>query len=344
MKSAGKSTLPRLRRSLKARLTLTIAAFVGGGAIAHPLTADQPPALARTVSGDFDLSVMTYNIKGLPWPLGGERSAALRAVGLRLADMRRDGRQPAVVLVQEAFTQEARLIGDLAGYPYQVHGPWQRPEPGENAENGGQWYLGETGPALLDSGLVILSDLPIVQIDRAAFPTGACAGYDCLAAKGVVMVRIDVPGHGLVSIATTHFNSRAASRAPAERTHVAYRRQAEFTARFLEARRDADEPLILGGDFNRGDRPLRIAALATAFRGSREGLPLASVGSPDSATILHRARDMQFMFDGARMRIEAVGAEVPFGTEPDGSMLSDHMGFTMFYRLRSRSVDGNEAT
>ena len=158
------------------------------------------------------------------------------------------------------------------------------------------------------------------------------------------MVRLDVPGHGRVSIATTHFNSRAASGAPAERTHVAYRRQAEFTAQFMAAKRNANEPLIFGGDFNRGDRAMRIAALSAAFQGSREGLGLASVGSADSATILHRARDMQFMFDGTRTRIEAAGAEIPFGTEADGSMLSDHMGFTVFYRLRSRPADSDDAT
>lgn len=332
-----------LARPRRGRAVLAIAALVGGGALAQPITADPPHHFAAPASHDVDLSVMTYNIKGLPWPLGGDRSAALRAIGLRLASMRRDGHQPTVVLIQEAFTPEARSIGDIAGYPYQIHGPWQRAEPGEKAESGGQWYLGETGPAAVDSGLIILSDLPIEQVDRAAFPTGACAGYDCLAAKGIVMVRLDVPGHGRISIATTHFNSRAASGAPAERTHVAYRRQAEFAARFLAERRDAREPLIVGGDFNRGDRPLRIAAMTAAFRGSREGLGLAAARSADSAKILDRARDMQLMFDGTAMRLDTTGAEVPFGTEPDGSMLSDHMGFTVFYRLRAPSPAGNDA-
>lgn len=327
--SAAKRVAP-----FRARYLLAAGLLVGGAGIAQPVAAPGPmPAVDHMRTG-ADLSVMTYNVRGLPWPLAQGREAALRRIGTRLARMRAEGRQPDVVVLQEAFTPAAKAIGDLAGYPYQVHGPYLRGEPGERADAGGRWYRGETQSALLDSGLVILSDLPVTAIDRAAFPTGACAGYDCLAAKGVVMATLALPGGGMVTIANTHLNSRAAAGAPYERTHAAYRRQAAFLAGFLARHRAAGAPVILAGDFNRGRRPARIAALRTSFGEPREGL-LAAPGlarSADAAWIRKRARDMQLLFDGTR-RVEPVGAEIPFGTESDGSTLSDHMGFTVDYRL-----------
>lgn len=287
-----------------------------------------------------DFSVMTYNVKGLPWPIAQGRPAALGDIADRLAAMRAQGRQPTIVVLQEAFIADAKAIGDRAGYAYQVYGPYLRAGAGVTAAAGGQWYLGETQPAPLDSGLVVLSDLPITDVARAAFPTDSCAGYDCLAAKGIVMVTVDVPGRGPVSVATTHLNSRGASGAPYERTHVAYRRQTDFLARFIRSHRAPAQPLILAGDFNRGSRPQRIAALTAAMGGAREGLGeaiprMAATGLParDAQTIRRRGRDMQFLFDGARAKLEVSGIEVPFGTEAGGEALSDHMGFTIRYRL-----------
>jgi len=58
---------------------------------------------------------MTHNVKDLPWPIAQGRAAAPRAIGDRLAAMRGAGRQPTVVVLQEAFIDEAKAIGDLAG-------------------------------------------------------------------------------------------------------------------------------------------------------------------------------------------------------------------------------------
>lgn len=295
-----------------------------------------PPGPAAPAA---DLSVMTYNVKGLPWPIAQGRPAAIRAIGARLAAMRAVGRQPTVVVLQEAFIDEAKAIGDLAGYAYQVHGPYLRADMGVGASAGGTWYLGETRPSALDSGLVILSDLPVTAVARAEFPTDSCAGFDCLAAKGVVMATVDLPGGGSVAIATTHLNSRGASGAPHARTHEAFARQADFLDRFVRWYR-GNRPLILAGDFNRAQRPERIKSLTAAMHSAREGLAeavnqgaIAAADAEDARAIVKSARDMQFLFDGAATRLQVSGADVPFGTEPGGTDLSDHMGFTVRYRL-----------
>ncbi len=288
-----------------------------------------------------ELAVLTYNVKGLPWPAASDRNKALILIGQRLAAMRRQGTQPGVVVLQEAFTLEAKAISRAAGYAWHVEGPGSRPQPGNPV--GGSWYLGETQAALLDSGLAVLSDYPVLAVERAAFPVGACAGFDCLAAKGVLLVTIDLPGTGPVTVAVTHFNSRKASGVAFARANAAYNRQAAFLGDVLRKRRLAPEPLIVAGDFNRGDRPSRIAALDAELDPTSNALEiLADAGrlegpdQSDFATIRRRGRDLQFATNGRTLRIDPVAAHVPFGTEPGGVMLSDHLGFVVRYQLTKR--------
>lgn len=332
-------------RRFHAWLLVLAGATMGGASLSKsaPTTATAPDAWPLRGNAP-DVSIMTYNVKGLPWPVALGRDAALKRIGERLAAMRRVGRQPEVVVLQEAFIPQAKALGDLGGYPYRIDGPYARPSAG--ADGDAAWYLGETGSAVLDSGLVVLSDLPVQAVERAAFPTGACAGYDCLAAKGVLLVTVDVPGKGPLIIAVTHLNSRKASRAPIPRTHAAYGYQVGFLAELLRKNRSNGAPMVLAGDFNRGQRQVRIATLerelgqlsgANVLREAlRERMAVDARGlgrSPDAIHIRQRARDMQFVFDGSHWQLQPVGGEVPFGTEPDGSTLSDHMGFTIRYRL-----------
>lgn len=342
---------PRLALLAGAGLLLSGASMAGGGA-ADPGWRYVPEPSAAP--GDF--SVMTYNVKGLPWPVAWGREEALLKIGDRLADLRIAGQQPSVVVLQEAFVGEAKAIGERAGYRYRVLGPTADSVAGgsETPAVSRQWYLGETQGKQLDSGLLILSDFPVVEIARAPFPADACAGFDCLAAKGVVLVTIDLPDKGRVAVATTHFNSRGASLAPVEETARAFAAQSEFLAAFLDREWSADVPLVLAGDFNVGRRPFRIAALPRALSkvsgrsGLTEGLRKimaedeAGIGrSPDARWIRMRARDMQFILDSEHGSLLPVGAAIPFGTERDGSSLSDHMGFTIHYRLvpRGSSVE-----
>ena len=336
--------LKRAPRFWPGRWTRAALMLTGGMTVA---SAAPPPGPAEMDTRSFtpasrgELTVLTYNVKGLPWPVASGRDQAMARIGERLAAMRREGRQPGVVVLQEAFTPLAKAIGTAAGYAWQVQGPYARAEPGNPV--GGSWYLGETQAAMLDSGLAIFTDYPVLAVERSVFPQGDCAGYDCLAAKGVLLVTLDVPGAGPVTVAATHLNSRKASGAPFARANAAYSRQAAFLGGALRARAQASGPLIFAGDFNRGDRPSRIAALDAALDPSAEALGrLADTGRLDGlqrgdlSIIRRRGRDMQFASDGRMLRVEPIAAHVPFGTEPDGTMLSDHLGFVISYRLTPR--------
>ncbi len=72
--------------------------------------------------------------------------------------------------------------------------------------------MGEGWGKLMGGGLHILSDDPLARVEHLAF--AHCAGYDCLANKGVMLVNVAVPGiPGGLDVVNTHMNSKAAAKA-----------------------------------------------------------------------------------------------------------------------------------
>lgn len=294
------------------------------------------------------LSVMTYNVKGLPWPAAQGRGPALAAIGKSLAVMRERKAQPQVVLLQEAFTDQAKAIARRAGYHHIAIGPQQAPAAdaaplGENFAAAARWDRGELSESLLDSGLVILSDYPIVRSRNFAFPQGACAGFDCLAAKGVMIAWIAVPGAPQpIAIINTHLNSRRAARVPSKRADQAYAWQVEATRRFVSENIDRDTPVIFGGDFNAGEAPRRLTAFARPMLDASEqdGLSTALTGrgAPDAARdevmhILERNKDKLLSRNGSRITLAPRHVAVPFGVRSTTAPLSDHAGFVIVYAM-----------
>lgn len=306
---------------------------------------------AAAASGE-PLSVLTYNVHGLPWPIVESRSDELAAIGQRLAMLRREGRQPSVVVLQEAFTADAARIGAHGGYRYAATGPSAderdpisiAPDPAFAA--GASALKGETEGKWEGSGLRIFSDFPIVAVRRMAFPPQVCAGYDCLANKGALLVTIDVPGKGPVQMAATHLNSHASSGVPDARSIIAYRAQVALLDNFLRGAVDPARPLIVAGDFNVGVAPGRWDALRPraaawgALGGGQGGEGLRACiaagrvdRSDEAAFIVRRARDFEFFSSGTQTPLTPERADVTFGRDPDGRALSDHLGFSVTYRL-----------
>ena len=310
----------------------------------------------RSEARPFDgtLSVLTYNVKGLPWPLATGRPQAFSAMAERLKDMRAEGRSPQIVVLQEAFTDDAQNIGREAGYRYVAYGPGAEESAAELATAddrlhlaGSSWLKGETGAKLLGSGLQILSDYPVLAVRSMAFPAFACAGFDCLANKGAVMVTLDVPGAPApVDIVTTHLNCRRKSGVSVERSLYAYKRQVARLSSFIAENHNPDFPLIVAGDFNVGKDQQRKQVLSHELRnGWHKDMPaadalreLAASGYdlPDDARrAMGKAKDWQFFMSGRKVMLSAKAVDVPFGTENDGGMLSDHVGYTAVFRLRA---------
>lgn len=298
------------------------------------------------------LSVLTYNVHGLPTLLRKGEVAPLNAISDRLVELRRNGRQPGVVLLQEAFSQDAKRIGADAGYRHVVSGPATEERfrsaraPGTtDLDRSTYWWAGEGLGKYADSGLMILSDYPVVEVRRLAFPEGACAGFDCLSNKGLLLVSVELPGQPVpVDIVTTHLNSRGSAGVPSPRSLIAFRRQVSALLGWLEARRQSDRPLVLAGDFNIGSSQERRTAFFDRLAAGGDRLRLhdavaryadASADAMPSCAreARERGKDWQFWKDGSALKLEPIGIEVPFGHEPDGTMLSDHIGFAVQYRL-----------
>ncbi len=102
----------------------------------------------------------------------------------------------------------------------------------------------------------MLSDFPIRAVEQE--PYAYCAGWDCLANKGVMMVHLDVPDMpGGVDLATTHLNSDDTAKVPSSRSLQAHHLQLDEMNTFIARHRSAEAPLIVGGDFNVEDSPER---------------------------------------------------------------------------------------
>jgi len=300
--------------------------------------APTPPAVEAPRPAAAEISVLTYNIKGLPWPVATGRARALKAIGEELGQMRREGRQPDVVLLQEGFRGEVRTLVAASGYRYWAQGPVR----GARAEAGGLGGLaritsGEGWGKLTGGGLHVLSDLPIVDVRSA--PYGACAGFDCLANKGVMMVRLSLGDPPFeIDVVNTHMNSRRAARVPAERALKAHHRQTEELLGFLADHATAERPLLIGGDFNVRNAPERYYYKAEArpytvvsefCRRPEAGCDHPGADAPEPWL---KSQDLQAFASPAAVRVEPVSARTVFDGAAGGK-LSDHDGYLVRYRL-----------
>ncbi|RST31402.1 endonuclease [Sphingomonas ginkgonis] len=266
-----------------------------------------------------DLSVLSYNIHGLPWPIVHDRTRDLQAIGDRLAAMRAAGTQPHLVLLQEAFTGHAKAIGSIAGYPYAVRGPDSRGD-------------------LEDSGLLILSDYPVLGSERIVYRRGACAGLDCLSNKGALLVRVAVPGLAQpLAVVDTHMNARARSCAGRRHSDRAYAAQVEELRQFVASRILPGTPAIVGGDMNVGRAAARTALVTgdQLLAGSDDAVRTALAGAAPvddpaaAAVIARRNKDWLFARGDQAVTFRLASLSVPF---PRGT-LSDHGGYIARYAL-----------
>ena len=298
-----------------------------------------------------ELSVLTYNIEGLPWPARSGRGEDLARIADQLRTLRDQGRQPHVVLFEEAFSHKARAIARDAGYRYVADGPsasdTRAPATSiaDRAFNAAARFLaGEKLGKWRGSGLRIASDYPILAVKRMAYAT--CAGMDCLANKGAVLVTIAVPGVSQpVAIIDTHLNSRRASRVSVDRSFYAYQRQVDALSDFVRANVPMGAPLIVAGDFNAGQEPRRRDYLLHQAAAWRSDTPVraaldtclqagdlcATDNRPDLAFSQKRGRDYQLFASSGTANLTLKSMAALFGHDPNGRMLSDHVGYAATY-------------
>lgn len=302
---------------------------------------------AATTQPAPQLSILTYNVHGLPWPLTSGRDADLSAMSAKLHALRARGAQPSVVALQEAFTDDARAIGAAAGYRYVRFGPDRgTPAPqlsgaaDRQFQQSASFLAGERIGKQVGSGLAIFSDYPIVAVRQMVYPV--CAGYDCLAAKGALAVWLAVPGVDKpVVVLDTHLNSNLAAGVSRGRSLYAYRRQLDLLDRFVEQVVPADATLFVAGDFNVGRDQHRRDYFARwrNLRDSRLASPILRCPNCTIANVSGVAESLRHGKDWLLYRAQGqgtaipIGLSAPFGRDIFGRMLSDHVGLGATYRL-----------
>ncbi|MDB5424563.1 MAG: hypothetical protein JWQ29_1979 [Phenylobacterium sp.] len=322
-------------------------ALVAAVAAAPPAGAQDavaPPSEPPTASAE--VSVLTYNVRGLPWPLAQGRAGALREIGRELATLRAEGRQPDIVLIQEGFRGEVADLVRASGYRYWAQGPTRSDRAHDAPLADARRFKpvryfrsGEGWGKFTGAGLHVLSDAPIVGVAEA--PYRYCAGLDCLANKGVMLARIalpDIPGE--IDVVNTHLNSKRASWTPRARSSQAHNLQTEELRSFITDNRTAGAPLLVGGDFNvkgaperydfeAGARPYTVVSeFCNAPASPCEG-QAASAGSRPWL----RSQDLQAFGPAAAIDVRPVQVATVFGPDAAGRRLSDHNGYLVRYRL-----------
>jgi endonuclease/exonuclease/phosphatase family metal-dependent hydrolase len=338
--AASAPTSPRSAAKWLNRQLIAIAWLAAGLVLARPATAAND---SRPSQGSVTLDVLTFNLEGLAWPARKGRAPSLARIGSILADLRKSGDAPDVILVQEMFSPAAKRAVAAAGYQYVVTGPGrtQRKRMVQTERVPGPRGKGEFGFHLLGSGLAILSRYPIISTDSEPFGKRACAGVDCLSNKGVLHARIAVPGVPQpINLVNTHLNAQSASRATPERQAAAHRIQVEMLRRFARASRGAGEPAIVGGDFNMKNSEARFETFSA---GNRMGLVHEYCTRPDSGCDVRVSwdgdapwmdtQDLQFFATGTSVSVIPTHVEAMFDGSAGSPKLSDHDGFRVRYTL-----------
>lgn len=325
--------------------------FLAGGCVSYPDVPPIRPVAAEPGPPPPTLSVMTYNIEGLTWPARTGRRSSLEAISAELARMEKAGVLPDVIVFQEAFSNSALRTAASTPHPHVVLGPRARQRSGlprtrDPVLRRRNVLRGEWGPRVMGSGLAIASRYPITAFFTQPYGPTSCAGWDCLANKSAMLVRIAVPGLAdPVEIATTHMNSQRASKAPPEKHLAAHFAQSAELADFLNRVSKPESPLVLAGDFNMRSSAERFDAfeqlngfqLARRYCLEAQGDPALSPCdiriSFDGDEPWMDTQDLQIFDDGARIALRPVRIEAWFDGPDAGGRLSDHDAYIVTYAL-----------
>lgn len=296
----------------------------------------------------MNISVLIYNVEGLPWPARKNRKEKLLQIGAELKRLRDSGEGPDVVMLQEAFTKSAVEIAKTSGYENVVAGParsFKRQEEGAEIprefKKKRKRFRGERFGKFLDSGIYILTDHTVVSYAKDPFSRRACAGFDCLANKGILFARIQLEGvPEALDLFTTHMNSQKASGVKITRANQAHEYQVDEISIFLDAYRDKNNPFVFAGDFNMGNNLSRL--LYFTYKQPHnivrhyctvivQDCDVEMSWDGDAPWL--DTQDLQFFGKGKNVNLRPIHVQAVFDEESAAGKLSDHDGYLVTYRL-----------
>ena len=182
------------------------------------------PARAADVSEPMELSILNYNVAGLP-KLFGNGAADVEANQKKIGEILA-GREYDIIAVQEDFGYHKALAAGLTGYPYTtVH----------------------SGGVPGGDGMNLWSAYPLYNENRTAWDTAygvIVDGADEMTPKGILYTAVDLGGGIILDLYDIHADAYGDAGSAAAR-EAQYLQLAEMIAE-----NSADRPVIVTGDFN----------------------------------------------------------------------------------------------
>lgn len=325
--SVTRIPIPRRRSSPLPRRSLghaSLALLLALGSAPTAAAAPEAPAAAgdsAAFAHSLEFKVLSYNVKGLPLITDLDR---LKRIGAILAERRKRGDEPDVVVLQEAFIRKAARVRKRAGYPYAIRG----------AAGGGIFAN--------DSGLEVLSNYPIVA--RHERTLNDCAFPECFVSKAILGVELELPEvPDLIQVFTTHLQADT-------RNEPVRRNQIDDITVFLDRIRFGRVPAIFAGDFNFKPKhpsyqkfvremPVTDAGYQCLSAPATCEVVVGGDGRTDTTDVWKTSNDRQFynQATGSPVRIEPIRVIRNFTERIDGGedgALSDHWGYEVHYRIR----------
>lgn len=309
--------------AMRSRLGLLVFA----ACLALPAHAETTSNGKASKSGKAYFRLLSYNVKGLPSIINPYKKGRFPIIAKMLADRRKKGTAPDMVLIQESFIKPSAAINELSGYPYIHKGP---SASGLNPN-------GKKFSKLLNGGIYTLSELPFKKTARMNFPSNSCGSFDCFSNKGAQYVSVRLPGVPFdLQVLNTHSQS-------AEKFEEVRFNQFAWLNYFLRSNVNYNDPyraVIFAGDFNaKGHRK--------SYAYFRDLAELENVGeaclSPRSTCeiqagtkadwLLQNSNDQFFYASGKKVRIRPIEVERNFTETYKGKLLSDHLGYEVLFEI-----------
>lgn len=290
------------------------------------------------VAGEVTLDLLSYNVFGLPKPLGKNITERSTVIGATLGKYD-------IIGLQETFSRDTKAIGQklaATGASYSNFKP--------------------TAKRVIGSGLEIFSKYPIAETDFQPFRYGSHA--DALSKKGVAFSRVNVPGIGFVDIYDTHYQAeddhpkstfqKAVSKLASlifpgfDMSYTAIRQHDTQVLADLMRKHEQGYPTFVMGDFNDGDNTSIYATLLQklgvkdSFREVNPTAPGHSYDGPANPLTESKTQeryDYIFYKPGKNVDVKAVHSELAYNKE--GLFMSDHFGVTTRFVLKPKAVAVN---
>jgi endonuclease/exonuclease/phosphatase family metal-dependent hydrolase len=252
---------------------------------------------------EFNLKLVTYNIWGLPSWMTGARSGRYPRIARELERL-----DPDIILLQEAWTAEARKSAPAAG-------PWSI------ARAAGQHTFFQ------QCGLVTLSRFPIVggefyPFSRAAFP-------DYFVNKGVLKVTVRLSSGQRLNVWNVHLQDGGTAE-----LRLSQIRELESHVQAAEDGQIAD---LVGGDFNCTPESRLFLELANSMGPSVQQLagaePFVTWDGMSGKREAGQALDHIFIKRRKKFQIVQAVPRVVFEAERLEQRLSDHFGIEALVTL-----------